>query len=69
MDATRGTNMYDFKFITLLVLDDFGEGILVAGVTTDRKDATMVIEFFTAIKHMTGVLKSPLMMQNTMLIN
>ena len=59
MDATHGTNMYDFKLITLLVLDDFGEGIPVAWVITNREDATMLVEFLTAIKHMTGVLKTP----------
>ena len=30
MDATHGTKMYDFKLITILVLDDFGEGLPVA---------------------------------------
>ena len=27
MDATHGTNMYDFNLITVLVIDEFGEGI------------------------------------------
>ena len=59
MDATHGKNLYDFKLITLLVLDDFGEGIPVAWVITNREDATMLVEFLTAIMRTTGVLKSP----------
>ena len=51
--------MYDFKLITLLVLDDFGEGIPVVWVITNREDATMLVEFLTAIKNVTGVLKAP----------
>ena len=50
MDATHGTNMYDFKLITLLVHDEFGEGIQVAWAITNREDTTMLVEFLTAIK-------------------
>ena len=59
MGATHGMNMYDFKLITLLVVDDFGEGIPVAWVITNREDSTMLVEFLQAIKRVTGVLKSP----------
>ena len=59
MDATHGTNMYDFKLITLLVLDDFGEGIPLAWEITNREDGAMLVEFLSAIKQRTGALKSP----------
>ena len=59
MDARHETNMYNFKSITLLVLDDFGEGIPGTLAITNREDATMLVDFLTAIKQMTGVLKSP----------
>ena len=49
--------MYDFKLITLLVLDEFGEGIPVAWAITNREDATKLVEFLTAIKQRIGVLK------------
>ena len=29
MDATHGTNMYDFQLITVLVIDSLGEGIFL----------------------------------------
>ena len=56
MDATHGTNMCDFKLITILVLDDFGEGIPVAWAISNREDA---VEFLGAIKYSTGPLKPP----------
>ena len=30
VDGTHGTNSYDFKSITLVVIDDYGEGFPVA---------------------------------------
>ena len=45
MDATHGTNMYDFKLITLQVRDEFGEDIPVAWVITNMEDATLLVEF------------------------
>ena len=51
--------MYDFKLITLLVHDEFGEGIPVAWAITNREDTTMLVEFLTAIKTRTGTLTAP----------
>ena len=59
MDATHGTNMYDFKLITVLVQDDFGEGIPIAWAITNREDTLMLGEFLNAIKKTTGILPSP----------
>ena len=41
------------------MLDDFGEGIPVAWAITNREHATVLFEFLTAIKQMTGVVKLP----------
>ena len=51
--------MYDFKLITILVLDDFREGIPVAWAISNREDAIMLVEFMGAIKYRTGPLKPP----------
>jgi len=59
MDATHGSNMYDFKLITVLVLDEFGEGILAAWAITNREDTTMLVEFLRAIRQRTGPLEQP----------
>ena len=59
MDVTHGKNMYDFKLITILVFDDFGECIPVAWPISNREDAIMLVEFLEAIKYITGPLKPP----------
>ena len=38
VDATHGTNAYDFKLITLLVVDEYGEGFPVAWCVTNKED-------------------------------
>ena len=57
MDATHGTNMYDFNLITVLVIDQFGEGIPAAWAIANREDTTMLIQFLKAIKIRTGPLQ------------
>ncbi len=37
-DATHGANGYDFSLITLIVVDDFGEGYPVAWCLSNRTD-------------------------------
>ena len=59
MDSTHGSNMYDFKLITILVLDEFGEGLPVAWAISNREDTTMLVEFLKAIKRRIGPLKEP----------
>lgn len=36
--ATHGTTMYDFLLVTIMVLDDYSEGIPVAWATTNSED-------------------------------
>ena len=38
MDSTHGTNVYRFYLITVLVVDDFGEGLPVAWCLSNRED-------------------------------
>ena len=57
MDATHGTNMYDFNLITLLVIDEFGEGISVAWAIANREDVTLLVEFLKVIEKRTGPLQ------------
>ena len=38
-DATHGTNMYDFLLITILTMDEYGEGIPVGWMISNREDA------------------------------
>ena len=54
MDSTHGTNVYSFNLITILVLDEFGEGIPVAWMVCNREDATVLRPFFEKIKENCG---------------
>ena len=57
IDSTHGTNTYDFKVITMLVVDEYGEGIPVGWLICNREDAICLVEFFKAIKERTGDIK------------
>ncbi len=50
IDATHGTNSYDFQLITLLVVDEFGEGFPVAWCLSNRTDETLLIHFFKSLR-------------------
>ena len=58
MDSTHGTNMYDFVLVTVLVIDDCGEGIPVAWEISNKEDATLLVQFLQAIKHRTGSIQT-----------
>ncbi|GFW38630.1 c2H2-type domain-containing protein [Trichonephila clavipes] len=53
VDSTHGTNSYNFKLITVLVVDDFGEGFPVAWCISNREDFTVLRKFFLLIKNNT----------------
>ena len=48
MDATHGTNIYDFYLVTIVVIDEYGEGIPVAWAITSREDVYM-LSFFASL--------------------
>ena len=50
VDAKQGTNAYEFKLITLLVVDEHGESFPVAWCIANREDRVLLIEFFTSIR-------------------
>jgi len=54
IDSTHGTNGYDFKLISLVVVDEFGEGIPVAWCFSNREDKTLLINFFRHLKQRMG---------------
>ena len=58
MDATRGTNHYDFKLVTILVLDDFGEGVPVAWMISNKEDGATLKEFLRSLLLKTGPLQT-----------
>ena len=50
LDATHGTNGYDFKLISVLVVDEFGEGFPVACCFSNREDKTLLLNFLKHLK-------------------
>ena len=54
MDATHRTNAYDFLLITVLVVDEFGEGIPVAWAITNSEDNAHLVAFLTALRVKVG---------------
>ena len=56
IDATHETNAYDFNLITIVVIDEYGEGIPVGWMLCNRKDSMAIIPFFAAIKQRCGIL-------------
>ena len=58
IDATYNINEYDFLLITLLVLDDYQEGIPIAWGISNREDKLILKYFFQALKAKCGNINS-----------
>ena len=54
MDDTHGTNSYHFSLITVLVVDEFGEGCPVAWCLCNRTDLYILIDFLMAVRKNMG---------------
>ena len=54
IDGTHGTNGYDFTLITVVVIDEYGEGFPVAWCISNREDQLLLITFFTALQKRVG---------------
>ncbi|GBN34017.1 hypothetical protein AVEN_26662-1 [Araneus ventricosus] len=50
LDSTHGTNAYNFKLITILIIDEFGEGFPAAWCISNREDYTALKKFFGLVK-------------------
>ena len=57
IDATHSTNMYDFLLITVLVVDEFGEGVPVAWAISNREDTNTLSLFLEQLRLRSGDLK------------
>ena len=52
IDSTHKTTGYDFLLITMLVVDEYGEGLPVAWCLSTQEDEAIVTTFFQHIKLM-----------------
>ena len=64
MDNTHGTNMYDFTLITVLIIDDHGEGIPVAWALSNRADTALLTQFLKLLKAKVGDLATNVFMSD-----
>ena len=49
-DSTHGTNSYNFSLVTLVVVEEFGEGYQVGRCLSNCEDKYVLHNFFTAVK-------------------
>lgn len=56
VDGTHGLNNYDFELTTVLVVDEFGEGLPVAFMFSNRKDTYIYEVFFSVINLAVGII-------------
>ena len=54
MDSTHETNCYDFNLMSLVVVDEYGEGIPVGWMISNQQDTLVTIEFLKSIKDRTS---------------
>ena len=54
VDATHSTNMYDFLLITVLVIDEFGEGAPAAWAISNKEDTATLSVFLKHMKSRSG---------------
>ena len=64
MDSTHGTNAYQFLLISVIVLDDFGEGIPMAWAISNTEVTGTLVQHFTAVKERVGNIKPELFMSD-----
>ena len=62
VDATHGTNAYDFQLITVLVIDDYDEGIPVAWLISNKESSSVLSSFFASIRERCGDVKTEIFM-------
>ena len=55
---------YDFQLTTLVVINEFGEGIPVAYMISNRETGAVIETFYECIKSKVGILEPPVFMSN-----
>ena len=52
--ATHGTNSYNFQLVSVLVIDEFGEGFPAGWCICNKEDHVLLSNFFAHLKEKTG---------------
>ena len=64
MDSTHGTNVYDFYLITVLILDEFGEGVPICWIISNREDSALVHQALIKVKEKCGDIHTSIFMSD-----
>ena len=64
LDATHGTTMYDFLLITVVVVDEYGEGVPIAWALSNREDKSVLVQFLKSVKTRVGSLSPNIIMSD-----
>lgn len=64
VDATHETRAYDFQLITVLVIDDYDEGIPVEWLVSNRESADVLRVFFRSIRNKCGDIQTETFMSD-----
>ncbi len=56
--------MYDFNLLTIAIIDEYGEGIPVGWMISNREDKMVIIEFLNAVKCRTGIIQAKWVMSD-----
>ena len=59
IDSTHCTTAYDFKLITIMIIDSYGEGIPVAWLISNKDDYLVLLSFLMRLKKELGILQLP----------
>jgi len=54
VDITHGTTAYNFQLITVLVIDDYDEGIPVASLISNKETTDVLRVFFKSLRDKCG---------------
>ena len=54
IDSTHGTNAYHFNLTTIMVIDDYREGLPVGWMVSNKEDKKMLAQVFAGIKERAG---------------
>lgn len=64
LDANHGTNQYNFLLITVLVIDEFGEGVPIAWAISNRETELSITIFLEAVHNSCGDIKPAIFMSD-----
>ena len=64
VDTTHGTTAYDFQLVTVLVIDDYNEGIPVAWLISNKETTDALKIFFSSLRECCGEVQTETFMSD-----